>query len=421
MDSMRGAGPHRSRAHELLALTLEGAHAKDRPDLIRRLTGVRQGLDDLAVRDTAKADEIAAGEALRALGSLEADLRAQRALHADPGHANRLRAELGNAKARSDRFAGSAREWQFALGDGFASVNSDLEFHLRASTRAVLASAETAINSGDPARRREEFAAWLSQRLVHEADAAYRKLYDGAHRMATQLAGMLELRAPHRFGAPQVVAPNRLVAELPDRPPTDMGSVPIPARLLTVVMPSYGGIMMALVTTHFLGIGLPGWVLGVLAGGGALVLGGASFSGERKRQLDRRRIDAVNAVRIELDEFQLALGKQIRDAARTLQQELRHATTAAVGARFDALGEELDSLRGAEADATKGAAGLDDLDADLHAVIGLRDTARRMLSSARATGSTGGRVRTLRAVEPGPVSPVTSALVVLPATGTRAR
>jgi len=69
MDSMRGAGPHRSRAHELLALTLEGAHAKDRPDLIRRLTGVRQGLDDLAVRDTAKADEIAAGEALRALGT----------------------------------------------------------------------------------------------------------------------------------------------------------------------------------------------------------------------------------------------------------------------------------------------------------------------------------------------------------------
>jgi hypothetical protein len=107
-----------------------------------------------------------------ALNSLEADLRARRAMLADPARAARLRAELADVRARVERFSSAAREWPYLLGDGFAAINPDIDYQLRGRVRAIVDEAETAINKSDPRKNTEPLQAWVRERLSAEADLA---------------------------------------------------------------------------------------------------------------------------------------------------------------------------------------------------------------------------------------------------------
>jgi ribosomal protein S20 len=57
----------------------------------------------------------------------------------------------------------------------------------------------------------------------------------------------------------------------------------------------------------------------------AALMGGSGIKEERRRQLDRRRSEAKTAVRRFVDEFNLQVGKDSRDAVRHVQRELRTA------------------------------------------------------------------------------------------------
>jgi uncharacterized membrane protein YccC len=103
--------------------------------------------------------------------------------------------------------------------------------------------------------------------------------------------------------------------------------------------------MMAVTATRLLNVPVPGVVLVGLALLGAFALGGAAFTGERKRRLDRRRADAVAALRATVEEFRLSLSKQLRDAARALQQNLRQDSTATAASRAAAHAAELQAVR----------------------------------------------------------------------------
>lgn len=398
MTKGQGPGSRSStdQARDVLDAAVRGAEANDRPDLIARL---RRARDDLAgpcgARTRGGQDDLvraAVEQAVRALDSLEADLRARRHMLDDPSRAARLRAELADARVRYERFSTLGREWPHALGDGFATVNSDLDFYLRSRVRDVLSEAERAINGGDPGRDadREMVQAWLHQRLVAEADRAYRRLDAGARHVAEQVANQLGLARPHRFVAPRLSPPERLVAELPAPPPMPSGHAPMPARLLTVFMPAYGGIMMALVLSRFLGLALPGWLIGVCAVVGAITLGGAALSGERGRQRDRRRAEAVIAARSMVEEFHLALSKQLRDGARALHQDLRRATTDVVNRRSAALTEELDSARAAASAAERATTELGHIEEDRNTLAELREQALTLLRVAPAPATTRG-------------------------------
>jgi hypothetical protein len=137
--------------------------------------------------------------------------------------------------------------------------------------------------------------------------------------------------------------------------------------------------MMAFVLTRFLGVAVPVWMLVTGACLGAIGLGGAALSGERKRGLDRRRAEVRTAVRSMVDEFQLTVGKQVRDAARSANAELRRAVTAALTRRDD----ELDARLGAALSAVEGlekvAADLKDIDEDLATIDGLRRRAGTLM------------------------------------------
>ena len=103
--------------------------------------------------------------------------------------------------------------------------------------------------------------------------------------------------------------------------------------------------MMATIAARLLNVQVSNVVLGCLALAGALALGGAALTGDRKRELDKRRTDAIAALRSTVEEFRLSLAKQQRDASRALQQELRREAGAAAARRTAAVASELDTVR----------------------------------------------------------------------------
>lgn len=378
-----------AEARAIIELCIQGSEANDRDDLIRKLTTARTALarhpGQATVRD-------AAAECVRALESLKIDLRSRRTELADPGRAARLRAELDRARSHFDDFQTRSREWPQLLGEGFSALSSDAEFTLRTRARTLITEGEESIEANDPKKASEAFDAWLRHRLAVEADEVYGLLLDRSRRVASQLGEQLGA-PPHRVESVPVTPPDRLVGELNARKAENGGNPPAPARMLGVLMPTYGGVMMAIVLSRFLGLQLPGWVIGVAAGVGALALGGAAMSGERKRQLDRRRGDAKSMLRSMMDEYQMSMSKQIRDAARLLQHDLRRAATAVVNTRATEFTDQLDAAREAADSARNASSDLSDISDDLESVAELQGRARRLLDNPPE-----GRERILNAV-----------------------
>jgi len=364
---------------ELLDLCTKGATVHGRQDLVQRLIVARRFLGTAepgrfsfgAVRD-------AAAVALHACDALEQDLRARRAELLDPALPARVRAEYSDARARYEAFETPAQVWPAVLGEGFAALSSDLEFEARSATRAVQVDADSSIEAGDPGRHREQFEGWLRERLIFEAERIHHRLHTGARTIAVRVARDLGL-APHPTPVPPVLPAAELVAGLHPHTPPAGGAQPLSTRLLMVVMPGYAGIMMAFVLSRFLGLQLPMWVIALCAVLGALATGGAALTGDRRRQLERRRSDARAMVRAFVDDYQLALGKQVRDRIRALQNDLRTSTSIAVNQRVRVLTDRLDAAGSAAEAASHSAEELADVDADLGSVAELRDRARRLL------------------------------------------
>jgi len=394
-----GPGDDVAGARDLVALTLQGAEANERPDLISRLTAARHGLIGPTPQGRQTAVHAAAGEAERALESLEIDLRCRQAMLSDPGRTVWLRAEQDRARHRLEDFQARSREWPMVLGEGFADVHANLECHVLARVRSVLTEADESIAAQDPAKNRARLDSWLCERLAAEARTTYTLLHNGARRVATQLADQLDLPGSPAHTALPVTPPDQLVADLPGREPTGAPSS-LSVRMLTVVMPTYGGLMMALVLPRFVGLVLHGWLLAICAVLGALSMGGAAVMVERQRQLDRRRSEANAVVRATVEQFQLALTKQIRDALRVLQRDLRRATTAAVTRRISDLTATLDTARTAADTAHRASAELSDIGDDLNSVKELRHRARSLLNPhpQQAPAAEPVRERALKAV-----------------------
>lgn len=370
---------------ELLDSALAGAEANDRHDLIRRLSAVRR-----AVTTTDRpgprlaALQAAALEANRAVDSLAADLRYRRGTLADPARAARLRAELDRARACSDAQRARSRDWSPVLSDGFAGIVSDAEFALRSRARAVVTETERALESGDPRRNADEIAAGLRRHLVAQAEQTHADARAAVRDVAARLTAQLGLPAPLPVPDLPLLPPATLVGALAEPEPSTVGRPPVPARLLTVVMPSYGGVMMAFVLTRFLGIQLPVWTLLTGALVGALALGGAALTGERKRGLDRHRATARTAAHVVVDEFQLVLTKQIRDAVRGASTDLRRNTHAALTRQDEKVAGQLDAARKAVEALGRVRADLKDIADDLVTLRSLRSRARSLGGSFTA-------------------------------------
>jgi hypothetical protein len=361
---------------DVLEAVLEAARTHDRPDLVQRLQSARRDLGAVLLAGKDRADVARVAE--QAARSLQVDLLTRRAELTDPARSARVAAELDRARARWRSAKDAAEDWPLVLGEGFAALNSDLEFGVRTRGRAVLTAAEEGIDQGDPGKHRKTLESWVQEHLTLEAGNVQGLLSAGVGRVTGQLASSLQLDRPPAAQL-ALTPPDQLVAGLSpwSVPVTSRGSWS--SRLLTVGMPSYGGLMMALVLSRYLGLHLSNWMMAGIAVVLSLVMGGAALAGDRGRLLDRRRGEAKMAVRSRIDEFSMALAKQVRDTLRGQQSQLRSAVAADASARIRQAGEELDAAEDAAEALDRGGRELAEVEADLVRTAELCDRARGLL------------------------------------------
>jgi len=350
---------------ELVQLVLDGAEANERPDIARR---IRAAGSDVA-------------SVLQALDSLEVDLRARRAALCDPGRPARLAAESRHAAARLRRFQQQAARWPRTLGDAVAAASSDVEYAAQTRLRALLDEATARIESGG--RGGEDLESWLHERLSAEVRAGQQALRERAAEIATRVAADLQLPGPMPPVTLDLEPPEQMVSRLHRGHPARTDRQPLATRLLGVIMPTYSGMMVALVLPRLFGLRLPLWVIVTVAVAGAAAMGGAALAGERQRQLSRRNAETAGDVRSRVDTLRMALSKQNRDGVRAIEQQLQSALDEAVGERTRRMAAAADSLREAADDADHTRQAIRDIDDDLASIHELRLRAGRLARLGR--------------------------------------
>jgi len=104
----------------------------------------------------------------------------------------------------------------------------------------------------------------------------------------------------------------------------------------------------------------------------AALMGGSGIKEERRRALERRRGEAKMGVRRFVDEFNMTVGKDSRDAVRHVQRELRNAWSERVGELQRSAAEALAAAQQAVAGGQDVAGQRERLDEDLRLVTTLR-------------------------------------------------
>lgn len=282
------------------------------PVLVRRLHEIIAGAERLALDATIT-------HVVRALDQMDIAVAARREALVDPANAARIVSSLQRTKDRADALRERSSKWQLVLQDGFADINSDIEHDLRTRSRTVLHEAEAAIDAGDPAKNWTEFEEWLRQRLAGEALENYAMFVRRAKEVAVAVGEHFELAENQIVTARDVSAPIEKLRDFS----VDSAFVEKKAKGagLAAMQKGYGGVLMFTLLPSMLGLAVP---LPVGLAAGALI-GGFGYKEQRKQQLERRRGDAKNTVRRFVDEFNLQIGKDSRDAIRHVQRELRNA------------------------------------------------------------------------------------------------
>lgn len=288
------------------------------PELVRRINDVLAGSERIAI------DSVVT-HLRSALAQMDIAAHARRDALLDPENAAELLAGLTAAKERADGLRERSSKWQLLLQDGFADIASDVDFDLRTRARTVLHEAEAAIDDGDPAAKWDEFEQWFRQRLAGEALENYALFVRRAKEVAATVGEHFDLEESEIVTAREVAAP----VELLDSFTVDSAFAERKAKGagMAAFQKAYGGFLMFTLITNIASLGIP-HPFGLIP---ALLMGRAGLRDERKRQLEKRRGEAKQVVRRFVDEFQMQVGKDSRDAIRHVQRELRNAWTERVG------------------------------------------------------------------------------------------
>src|SRR6201996_3909702 len=282
------------------------------PPLVRRLGEVVTGAERLAL------DAVVA-HVLSAVDQLEVVARAHRAALIDPEALDALIGELTAAKQRADALRERSAKWQQLLQDGFSDIASDVDFDLRQRSRTVLHEAEAAISEGDPAKNWEEFEAWLRQRLAGGGLGTYAVFVRRAKEVAATVSEHFAFAEADVIGVREVAAPVELIGRFS----IDSGFVDKKSKGagLATFQKAYSGLLMFTMLTRLAALAIPA-PFGLAA---AALMGGTGLKDERRRRLEQRRVEAKAAVRRFVDDFNMQVGKDSRDAVRHVLRELRNA------------------------------------------------------------------------------------------------
>ncbi|WP_306216241.1 dynamin family protein [Actinoplanes sp. RD1] len=324
------------------------------------------------------ADRLAAGAVAEVAGlcdQLDAHFTAERAALADPAAAQRVVAGLTEAKAQVEALRSAAAKWNQTLTDGVSDLMADIDHDLRTRVRAVLAEADTEIEAADPADTWPEMEPWLRSRLADELLTNYDLLRVRATELSERVGTHFLQASGGLLGRLAVDDPARLATVDGFEHKIDLARMRVAKQAMVALKNAYGGALMFIILGSLVGVSL-----GPIGIGIGLVMGHRGLREEKKRQLQRRRAEARNAVRRYCDEVTFVAGKDSRDTLRRVQRQLRD--------HYSGLAEELNrstaqALASASEAATRGRADreqrLKDVEAELARVRRLRERALAVL------------------------------------------
>ncbi|HET6532974.1 MAG TPA: dynamin family protein [Actinoplanes sp.] len=260
----------------------------------------------------------AAVEVVALCDQLEAHFEAERAALADPEAAQRVVRELTMVKAHVDALKTAAARWHQTLNDGISDLTSDVEHDLRARVRVVIAEADRAIEAADPADTWPEMEPWLQSRLAHELLANYELLRNRAGQLSDRVGHHFYDASSPLLGRPAVHDPAPLATIADFEHKIELQRMRVTKQAMVALKNAYGGALMFIILGSLVGVQLGPIGLGI-----GLVMGHRGLREEKKRQVQRRRAEARNAVRRYCDEVTFVAGKDSRDTLRRVQRQLR--------------------------------------------------------------------------------------------------
>jgi uncharacterized membrane-anchored protein YhcB (DUF1043 family) len=260
----------------------------------------------------------AAAEVLALCDQLDAHFGAEREALSDPEAAERVVRDLTDVKARVDALKSAAAKWNQTLADGIGDLTADIDHDLRARIRTIIGEADTTIEESDPADTWPEMEPWLQSRVAQEL----LDNYDLLRRRSTELS--------ERVGRHFLEASSALTARLAVHDPTPLATVDdfqhkidlkrmrLAKQAMVALKNAYGGALMFIILGSLVGVSL-----GPIGIGIGLVMGHRGLREEKKRQVQKRRAEARNAIRRYCDEVTFAASKDSRDTLRRVQRQLR--------------------------------------------------------------------------------------------------
>jgi Dynamin family len=264
------------------------------------------------------ADSAAANDVVAITEQLAATMRAELEAHENPEHAQRLVAELEQARQRAADLSDRGSRWQQVLNDGIADLNADIDYDLRDRMRVIIHEAETILDGADPAKIWDQFAAQVRCQAAAAASANFLWTTERASWLAGQVAELFS-----EDGARLLPRLRTGISQMPDtvreleRPGGEKFGVG--QKALTGLRGGYMGTLMAGMYSTFIGFTL----LNPVSAAAGLLMGTKMLRDENRRLLDRRRTDAKNAVRRYVDDVSFQVGKESRDVLRRVQRDLR--------------------------------------------------------------------------------------------------
>jgi hypothetical protein len=260
----------------------------------------------------------AAAEVIALCDQLDDHFAAERTALADPEAAERVVRELTDAKARVDALKSAAAKWNQTLGDGVTDLTSDIDHDLRTRIRSIIAEADTTIEGSDPADTWPEMEPWLRSRVAAELLDNYDLLRRRAGELSDRV-GVHFLEASSALTTrPAVPDPTPLATVADFQHKIDLKRMRLTKQAMVALKNAYGGALMFIILGSLVGVSL-----GPIGIGIGLVMGHRGLREEKKRQVQRRRAEARNAIRRYCDEVIFAASKDSRDTLRRVQRQLR--------------------------------------------------------------------------------------------------
>ncbi|BEL04733.1 dynamin family protein [Actinoplanes sichuanensis] len=313
----------------------------------------------------------AAAEVLALCDQLDGRFQAERAALADPEAAARVVRELTGVKDRVESLKSAAAKWNQTLSDGITDLTSDIDHDLRARVRVVIAEADTAIEAGDPADTWPEMEAWMQSRMANELLANYELLRIRASELGLRVGDHFHEASTMIMRRPSVTDPTPMASVADFQHKIDLERMRITKQAMVALKSAYGGALMFIILGSMIGVSL-----GPIGIGIGLVMGHRGLRDEKKRQIQKRRGEARNAIRRYCDEVSFVANKDSRDTLRRVQRQLRdHYSGLAEElnrANAQALTSAADAAKRTQADRDKR---LKDVDAELARIQQLRQRA----------------------------------------------